>query len=185
VARSWAALMDALVEQHAKTLSALGEKLEALDDEIISRLKQGQIDRIHHLKMNLKSLRRLMAPQVEYLRAVSDGRMELSSLPEELLDFRAVKDHAQLLVEKLDLAVEATLSLRDSYAVSASLASNRMMGRLTAFSSVFLPLQFVTGFFGMNFGGLPYTSSAWLYAVITFSFVAPLAVLYWIRKSRF
>lgn len=181
--RAWSGVMDALVDQHAQSLSALAEKLEALDEEIATRLHPGQIDRIHHLKMSLKSMRRLLSPQVDYLRAVVEGRMPVSESPEALLDFRAVKDHAQLLVEKLDLTIEATLSLRDSYAVAASLASNRMIGRLTAFSVIFLPLQFVTGFFGMNFVHIPYGDWRVLLGVLAFSILAPAGVLYWIRTG--
>ncbi len=181
---AWTRILDALVTQHADVLAKLSDRLEELDDEITTRIRTGQIEQVHQLKMNLKSMRRLLAPQVEYLRAVVDGRMPVASSREERLDLRAAKDHAQLLVEKLDLALEATLSIRESYAVAATLASNRIIGRLTAFSVVFLPITFVTGFFGMNFTQLPYGDSSWLMFVIGFILLAPLGVLFVIRRLQ-
>lgn len=181
---AWAKIMDALIEQHADALSGLSEKLESLDDEIAARLRSGQIAQIHQLKMNLKLMRRLLSPQVEYLRAVVEGRMPVASSPEERLHLRAAKDDVQLLVEKLDLAIEATLSIRESYAIAATLASNRMIGRLTAFSVIFLPITFVTGFFGMNFTQIPYSDFHLLALVIGFIVLAPLVVFFVVRRMQ-
>lgn len=181
--KTWAILVSGLVDQHAQTLAKIIDLFEELDDEIAVRLKTGQIERIHGLKMGLKSIRRVVGPQIEYMRAVLEGRMSVSTAHEDLLDLRAVKDPLQVLIEKLDLVLEKTLSLRDSYAVAATLASNRSMARLTTASVVFLPITFVTGFFGMNFQGLPVNDLRWLWSVIAFCIFAPLAVLYWIRRN--
>ena len=100
------------------------------------------------------------------------------------LHYRAVKDSCQLLVEKTDLAIEESYSIRDSHAVAATLAANRTMARLTAFSVVFMPISFVTGFFGMNFMALPFGDPRWLWAVMIFCSVTPWVILRWIRSER-
>ncbi|MFN7685179.1 MAG: magnesium transporter CorA family protein [Oligoflexia bacterium] len=177
----WMMLMDAMINQNSKALGQAQEQLEILDDEITGQLRSGQIEKLHHLKMALKRLRRLMAPQVDYLRSVQDGRSELACKVDRL-QFRSVKDQFQLHVEKIDLSLEEIFSIRESYAVAATLASNQTMARLTAFSVVFLPLTFVTGFFGMNFEHLPVGDIRVLVGVIFFCLLSPFLVLLWVRR---
>lgn len=180
----WAALMERFFDANLRSLTGVSDRLDLIDQKIASQqgAHPGPIDQLHHIKMALKGLRRLMAPQVEYLRAVSEGRIVLACATDRL-HYRAVKDSCQLLVEKIDLAVEESYSIRDSHAVAATLAANRTMARLTAFSVVFMPISFVTGFFGMNFMALPVGDPRWLWAVIGFCGVIPWLVLYWIRRT--
>jgi magnesium transporter len=126
-----------------------------------------------------------MGPQVEYLRSTFEKRVALGEGLSEAgrVQLRSVKDHAQLLVEKVDLAIEQAASIRDAYAVSANMQANRTMSRLTVISVVFLPLTFLTGFFGMNFTQLPYSDARWLVFVLLSTVLAPVGVLFWIKRT--
>ncbi len=181
----WASLMERIFDSNLKSLSGVSDRLDTLDQQIATRkgAELATIDQLHHIKMALKGLRRLTAPQVEYLRSVSEDRIILACATDRL-HYRAVKDSCQLLVEKTDLAIEESYSIRDSHAVAATLAANRTMARLTAFSVVFMPISFVTGFFGMNFMALPVGDPRWLWAVMIFCSVTPWIVLHWIRSER-
>ena len=176
----WAVLLESVLEQNAKVVHSVSEELGRIDESIGQRAAMlradSKIEELHHHKMAIKGLRRLVAPHVEYLRAIFEERLVLAA-PADLNRYRAVKDQCQHLVEKMDLGLDEATSIRDSIAVASSLATARTMKRLTVFSAIFLPLTFVTGFFGMNFSAIPVHDPAWLWAVVAFCLLAPPATL--------
>jgi len=159
-------LAATLIERLEPLVDELDDRLYVLEDQAIDPdacMDRGELSRVHR---EVISLRRYLAPQREAMVRLSKGE----GLPFEKGDLTRVKEasnHLARLVEDLDAAHERAQSARSEAAAQLEEASNRKLYVFTLVTIVFLPLSFLTGVFGMNVGGLPWTDTArgFVYAV--------------------
>jgi magnesium transporter len=147
-------IVDALVDSFVDLLGNLDELMDALDDAIFRRPGEEYLERLFREKRRLIRLRKVIAPQRDLVASIASGVALPAISDEARRSFRDVHDHLLRLTETLDGYRD---HLADSTEVYLSAASNRLADvtkRLAVIATIFLPLTFITGFFGQNFGWL-------------------------------
>jgi magnesium transporter len=147
-------ILDHLVDHYEPILEYLGETLDDLEEEAATEPRDGLLNRISVKKRELLDLRRVIGPQREVIAQLTRG--DLPFIRESTrVYFRDVLDHLNRAVENIELYRDLVIGARDIYMSSVSNNLNRVMKSLTIFTVVALPLNVITGFFGMNFEHIP------------------------------
>ncbi len=145
------ALIDTVVDGGFPVLEAYGAELEALEEGLLDTPGHAAMQRLHLLRRDAVLLRRVLWPQREAVAKLL--RDEYSVLDERnRVYFRDCHDHAVQLLDLLESYREMTTSLLDLYLSSVSFRLNETMRVLTVIATIFIPLTFVAGVYGMNFG---------------------------------
>ncbi len=150
------ALTDLIVDHGFPVLESYAEELEALEEDIFTERAPDPVQAIHSTRRDLTALRRMIWHQTEMLRELLQDEHDLIQA-ETLPYFRDAADHSQRVLDLLETCREMSASLLDTH---LSLVSNRMndiMKVLTIIATIFIPLSFVAGLYGMNFD----TDSPW------------------------
>lgn len=144
------AILDAVIDHYFPILETFGERLEALEDRIVAAPDRGAVSEIHDLKRELLYVRRAIWPQREALNTLV--RDEIPHIGAETrLYLRDCYDHAVRLIDLVETYREVCSDLMDLYLSSLSNRMNEVMKVLTIISTLFIPLTFVVGIYGMNF----------------------------------
>ncbi len=179
-------LIDAIVDQYFVVLERLGGRVEALDAEMLERPDPELLAEIRELKRELLYLRRSIWPLRELL---SDLQRQGSSLFEEqtLLYLRDVYDHTIQVIDTVETYRDLTSGLLDVYLSAASHRMNEVMKVLTMIATIFIPLSFVAGLYGMNFAYMPELSWRYGYFAVlgVMAAIAAGMVVYFKRKHWF
>jgi magnesium transporter len=144
------ALIDAFIDDYFPVLERYGERLEALESEVIYRADNQLIAHIHQVKRDLLVLRRAIWPLREAINSLIRDPTPLIS-DETRIYFRDCYDHAVQLIDLLENYREIASSLVEVYLSSVSNRLNEIMKVLTIFTVVFIPLNFIASIYGMNF----------------------------------
>ncbi len=144
------ALIDAIIDGFFPVLEDYGEMLEELEDEVVANPNQQTLQKIHDIKRGLLTLRRTIWPQRDAINSLIRDSGDLVS-PEVRLYLRDCYDHAVQVLDMVETYREVASSLMDVYLSSVSNRMNEVMKVLTVVSSVFIPLTFIAGVYGMNF----------------------------------
>ena len=178
------ALVDAIVDQYFAVLEALGEKIEALQELVVSDPKPETLRQIHALKQQLLFLRRAVWPLREVTNNLS--RSECPFLHESTkVFFRDVYDHVVQVVDTIETLREMVSASLDIYLSSISYRLNAVMKVLTIITTIFMPLTFIVGIYGMNFEHMPELKWEWGYPLVL-SVLAMIAITmlgFFIRKK--
>lgn len=143
-------LMDTIIDSFFPVLETLGDYIEDLEDEVVSHPTRETIEKIHDLRRKLMKLRRYLWPQRNVINSlIRDGSNFLSS--EMRIYLQDCYDHVVQILDILENYREIVSSLMDVYLSSVSNRMNEVMKLLTVISSVFIPLTFIAGVYGMNF----------------------------------
>lgn len=179
-------LGDEVVSGTMGTVEDLDAALESLEDEVLTRAAPPTLERVFRIKRSLLRLRRVLGPQREvFNRLARDGYGAID--PADRVYFRDVYDH---LVRLHDIHEGMRDQASAALEIYLSVVNNRMteiMKTLTIIATVFLPISFLTGFFGMNFFGGTFGigSTGWQIAFLvatTVMIVGPLSFLTWARR---
>lgn len=143
-------LIDAVIDAYFPLLEHFGEQVEALEDEVTTRPVPAVMSRVHRLKRELLELRRAIWPHREMLAALM--RDEIHFVEQTVHTFlRDTLDHVIQLLDILETYRETATGLVDIYLSAASARLNEVMKLLTIIATIFIPLSFVAGVYGMNF----------------------------------
>jgi magnesium transporter len=144
------ALIDAVIDNYFPILERRGEALEQLEDRVVAKVEPVLVGEIHDMKRDLLELRRAIWPQREMLNSLI--RTDSGLLTDTTrLYLRDCYDHTIQLMDMVETDREIALGLVDVYLSSLSNRMNEIMKVLTIFATVFMPLSFIAGFYGMNF----------------------------------
>ena len=178
------ALVDAIVDQYFAVLEALGEKIEALQDLVVSDPKPETLQQIHALKRQLLFLRRAVWPLREAVNGLSRSECPLLQEPTKVF-FRDVYDHVVQIVDTIETLREMVSACLDIYLSSISYRLNAVMKVLTIITTIFMPLTFIVGVYGMNFEHMPELQWKWGYpAVLGVMALVGVGMLVAFRKKR-
>jgi magnesium transporter len=148
-------ILDALTDSFVTVLESTDEELDGLDEAIIAAPTDAQLARLFRLKRALSGLRRVVGPARDLFERAPEQIAALPDFDSDTRDyFREVYDRLLRISEQLDSYRDVLTSAMDVYLSTNSNRLNEVMQRLTLIAAVFLPLTFVTGFFGQNFGWL-------------------------------
>jgi magnesium transporter len=143
-------LIDMVVDQSFPVLEYYSSCLEDMEERVIDFAEQDALKELHVIKRELMGLRRALWPQRDVLGELSRGRVENLSDNTQIY-LRDCYDHSLHIMDMLETAREMLLSLHDLYLSSISHRLNEVMRILTVIATIFIPLTFITGIYGMNF----------------------------------
>jgi magnesium transporter len=146
-------VVDALVDTYPPALDAMDDAIDALEDAILRRPTEAQLGELFRLKRTLGTVRRLAGGQRDVLASVHSGDEALPGMTAGAEHyFRDVYDHLVRSSQVADSLRDLLISAVDAHLSTTSNRLNVVMKQLTIIATVFLPLSFVTGFLGQNFG---------------------------------
>jgi magnesium transporter len=144
------ALIDAVIDGFFPVLEDYGERLEELQDEVIDKPTQMTLDKIHKIKRELLQLRRAIWPQRDALGTLIRDDSPLISKAVRVY-LRDCYDHTVQLIDMVETYRELASSLMEVYLSSINNNISETMRVLTVISTIFIPLTFIAGVYGMNF----------------------------------
>lgn len=146
------AVLDSIIETFYPVVEAYTERLEELEVRVLATATDNIVPEIHAIRHDLRVLRRAVAPTREVLSAMA--RADGSDAHDDTHIFlRDCQDHAAQLMEALDTNRELASSLMDLHLSNVSMRMNEVMKVLTIIATIFIPLGFIAGVYGMNFDG--------------------------------
>lgn len=179
------AVLDTLVDSYFPTLDNLDEIVDQLEYAAVQNNSNEVQARIFRVKRALSQMRRVISPQVEVANALIMRTGEL--IPKEAEPYFAdVHDHLVRAFEVIDSYRDLMSGLLDVYLTTVSNRVNEIMRQLTIISTIFLPITFITGIFGQNFGHSPQVEydGGWNFWVALTLMAAITAVQIWYFKRR-
>ncbi|MBE9009649.1 magnesium/cobalt transporter CorA [Pseudanabaenaceae cyanobacterium LEGE 13415] len=145
------ALLDAIIDGFFPILEVYGETIEELEDEVVASPTRQTLEKIHAIKRELLALRRSIWPLRDAINSlVRDSSSDLIS-DDVRIYLRDCYDHTVQVLDMVETYRELAASLMDVYLSSVSNRMNEIMKVLTVISTIFIPLTFVAGIYGMNF----------------------------------
>jgi magnesium transporter len=143
-------LLDAIIDGFFPVLEFYGERIEELEDEVVENPTKKTLEKIYDIRRQLLNLRRAVWPQRDAInRLIRDGNDLIS--PEVRIYLRDCYDHLIQVMDMVETYRELTSGLMDVYLSSVSNKMNEVMKFLTVMSTIFIPLTFIAGVYGMNF----------------------------------
>jgi len=176
--------VDALVDNYFVLLEKIDDETEILEEEVLEMSAEDTVQKIYVLKRNLIELRKTIWPLREVLNEISRG--ESSLIKEETLPyFKDVYDHTIRIADTVETFRDIASGLLDVYLSNMSNRTNEVMKVLTIIATIFMPLTFIAGIYGMNFEYMPELSWKWGYPVvlIVMGVIAFLMVVYFRKKK--
>jgi magnesium transporter len=146
-------ICDTLVDSVFPILDATDEEIDRVETNIVERADESTVADIFRLKRDLNLLRRVLGPQRDLFQLLAGPRVGRLDAETQLY-LRDVYDHGVRMVEQVDSYRDIITGALDVYLSSVSNRLGEQTRRLTTIATIFLPLTFLTGFFGMNFGAL-------------------------------
>ncbi len=148
-------VVDGLTDSFFPVLSALDDRIDDLEDEILKQPTEAQLGDIFDMKRQLMIFRRAITPQRDMFAALSGGVTDLPGTTDEAARyFRDLYDHLIRISDMVDSYRDLLSGVMDTHLSTVSNRLNVVMKQLAVIATIFLPLSFLTGFFGQNFAVL-------------------------------
>jgi magnesium transporter len=159
-------VMNALVDSFFPALSVFDDHIDSLENKILERPTEAQLGELFDMKRSMMEMRRVVAPQRDMMASINDGVTDIPGMTDEgSRYFRDLYDHLIRLADLIDNYRDLLSSAMDTHLSTVSNRLNVVMKQLTIIATIFLPLSFLTGFFGQNFS---YLVRVWLAPTWTF-----------------
>lgn len=154
VARLLHSILDTLVDTYFPVIDRLDDLIDQLEDATVNDTSNSVQVRLFRMKRAVATLRRVISPQVELTNSLITRTGDL--VPSDVEPYFAdVRDHTLRVFEMLDSYRDLLSGLLDVYLTTVSNRLNVVMKQLTIIATIFMPITFITGVFGMNFGHMP------------------------------
>jgi len=177
------ALLDSVVDSYFPVLEKLGDELDEIEDRLIVRTSEEDMASVHSIKRDLLLLRRSIWPHREaFAWLVRDENPLITAETKTYL--RDAYDHVIQITDIVETYREVCADLRELYLAEASNRMNEVMKLLTIISTIFIPLTFIVGVYGMNFRYMPELQERGGYFVVWVVMVGiALAMLVWFVRA--
>ena len=183
-------LVDAVVDHYFPLVESLGDSMEEFQERVLNDPTRERLRQLHDFRRAIAELRRAVWPQREVLGHLTRDETGLIEGQTKFF-FRDCYDHTMIVLDLLETYRDATRNLMDLYLSSLSMRTNEVIRVLTVISSIFIPLTFIAGLYGMNFdrstSGLNMPELGWrfgyLYAIGLMLAVAVGMILFFKRKK--
>jgi magnesium transporter len=178
------ALLDAIVDQYFVVLEKLGERIEFLEEELVTRPTPTTLHRLHQLKREMIFLRKSVWPLREVIGTLERGESSLIQASTDLY-LRDVYDHTIQVIDNVETFRDMLSGMLDIYLSSISNRMNEIMKVLTIISTIFIPLTFIVGLYGMNFKFMPELEWPWGYpSVLLLMLGVTVFMLFFFRRKK-
>ena len=177
------AIVDAVVDNYFFVLEKLGERIDGLEDALVDEPRRGLLHDIHVLKREMIGLRKAVWP----LREVVSGleRLETPLIQKSTdLFLRDLYDHSIQVIDTVESFREMLTSMVETYLSSASNRMNEIMKVLTIISTIFIPITFLVGLYGMNFIHMPEIRWRWGYPMVWALIVGSVAAMFALFRKK-
>lgn len=144
------ALVDSLIDEFFPVLEKYGEQIEDLETELLRAPSTETVQKIHQIKRELLMLRRMAWPERDVISAMQREESEVIT-PETKVFLRDCYDHTIQVIDMIETFRDLASGMLDVYLSSMSNRMNEVMKVLTIISTIFIPLNFIAGIYGMNF----------------------------------
>jgi len=177
-------ILDNIVDNYFSLQDALDTILESVEEDLLARPGPETLAVIQRIKRELIFIRRSISPVREILTELL--RSDSPLIQEKMhVYYRDILDHAVRLLESIDAYRDLITGMLDVYLSSVSNRMNEIMKVLTVFASIFIPLTFVAGIYGMNFEYMPELKWKWSYPILWLFFVlVPIFLLVYFRRKK-
>lgn len=177
------AVLNRLVDDYMPVLDHLDEEIEWLEDQVLSKPTPNTLERILNLKHTTMALRRIVGPQREVMNRLSRDEYDVIDKQSRIY-FRDIYDHLVRIQDLTESIRDLESGAMDIYLSSTSLRLNEVMKALTIVSTIFLPLTFLAGVYGMNFVHMPELHWSLGYPLVWLIFVLIVAGMMIFFKKR-
>ena len=178
------ALIDAVVDHYFVILESIGATIESLEEDLLNEPTPETLQRIHELKRELIYMRKKVWPLREMINPVIRG--ELSMVREgTIVFFKDVYDHTIQIADTIESYRDVLSGMLDLYLSTISNRMNEVMKVLTIIATIFIPITFVAGIYGMNFKSMPELDWKWGYLAVwcLIGGIALLMIVFFKRKK--
>jgi len=178
------ALIDATVDHYFFILEKVGEKLEQIEEELLENPQPQTLQSIHNLKREMIYFRKQAWPIRELLSHLMHEESQLIQESSHIF-FRDIYDHTIQVIDTIESMRDVLTGMQDLYLSTVSNKMNEVMKVLTIMATIFIPLTFIAGIYGMNFKFMPELEWKWSYPVLWGVLVAIFVLmLFWFRRRR-
>jgi magnesium transporter len=179
-------LVDTVVDNYMPIVEALDEEIDRQEDEIFSQPTAHTLEEIFALKRAVLTLRRILAPQREVVNKLARDDYAVIDTRDRIY-FRDVYDHLVRLYDITESVRDLLSGTLDTYLSVINNRMNDIMRTLTVITTLFMPITFVTGFFGMNFFSSDHPLTAWVqrpvfFVILALMLLTPVAMFFWMRR---
>lgn len=177
-------LIDSIVDNYFTILEKIGERIESIEEELLIEPKTETLHDIHSLKSEMLFLRKSVWPLREVVSIMERGESELIKESTRIY-LRDVYDHTIQVIDTIETFRDMLSGMLDLYLSSISNKTNEIMRVLTIIATIFIPLTFIAGLYGMNFEYMPELKWRWSYPIILLVMVSiGISMLYYFRKKK-
>ncbi len=158
-------LMDTIVDNYFTILERLGDRIEELEEIMVANPRLETLHEIHRLKREMVFLRKSVWPLRELISGMERGESPLIHKATRIY-LRDVHDHTIQVIDTIETYRDMLSGMHDTYLSSVSNRMNEIMKVLTIIATIFIPLTFIAGIYGMNFEFMPELKWRWAYFVV-------------------
>ncbi len=158
-------LLDTIVDSYYLILEKMGEKIEGIEEELVTNPTPQILQIIHNLKRDAIFLRKSVWPLREVVNSLERGESKLIKKTTRIF-LRDIYDHAIQVIDTIETFRDMISGMLDIYLSSISNRMNEVMKVLTIIATIFMPLTFIAGIYGMNFKYIPELGWRWGYAMV-------------------
>ncbi len=177
-------ILDLVVDQNFILQDTLDEIIDETEEELLNNPDKSTLVKIQKIKRELIYIRRTVSPLRELLGSILRNESDLINENTQIY-FKDVYDHVLRISETIELQRDMVYGLLDMYQTHMSNKMNEIMKVLTVFASIFIPLTFLAGIYGMNFEYMPELKWRYAYPVLWLVFIAvTIGLLYYFRKKK-
>ncbi|MBN1904904.1 MAG: magnesium/cobalt transporter CorA [Deltaproteobacteria bacterium] len=177
-------LLDSLVDSYYSVLEGIGEKVESVEEILLGYPQHDTLQAIHNVKRDLVTLRRSIWPLREIIGSLEKGESDLIN-EKTTIFFRDIYDHTILVIENIEICRDLVSGMTEMFLSSVSNKMNEVMKMLTVIATIFIPLTFIAGVYGMNFDNIPELHWQWGYpAILLLMLLVGLLMLIWFRRKK-
>ncbi len=177
-------LVDLVVDNYFVALEELGERIELVETSLISNPVTQALDAINGLKRSMLRIRKSLWPLREIINSLDKGDSKLVSVHIGIY-LRDVYDHTIQVMDTIETYRDMLSGMLDIYLSSVSNRTNEIMKVLTIISTIFIPLTFIVGLYGMNFKNMPELDWAWgYYAVWGLMLLITLCLVIYFKRKK-
>lgn len=178
------ALLDSIIDNYFIILEKLGEKIELLEEKLVTQPAPETLRTIHHLKREMIFLRKAVWPLREVINGLERGESSLIKESTRVY-LRDVYDHTIQTIDTIETHRDMVSGMLDIYLSSVSNRLNSVMKVLTIIATIFMPLTFLAGVYGMNFKYMPELGWRWGYPFIWLVMIGiGVCMLIFFRKKK-